>query len=77
MGRHDIAEVLIRRGYAKDMDDAFDRYIGDFSPYYVPSTRFIGYASMEQVVQQIINSGGIPVLAHPWGMAWENKRSGN
>lgn len=67
MGRHDIAEVLIRRGYAKDMDDAFDRYIGDFSPYYVPSTRFIGYASMEQVVQQIINSGGIPVLAHPWG----------
>ena len=31
------------------MDDAFDRYIGDFSPYYVPSTRFIGYASMEQV----------------------------
>lgn len=67
IGRHQIADVLIRKGYAEDVDDAFDRHIGNFSPYYIPSTRYIRYAPLAQVVRQIVDSGGIPILAHPYG----------
>lgn len=66
-GRHKIADVLIKKGYAKDMDDAFDHHIGNFSPYYIPATRFIKYAPTSAVVRQIRSSGGIPILAHPYG----------
>lgn len=73
LGRHDIAEVLIHKGYAEDMSDAFDRHIGNFSPYYIPSTRYIAYAPLDRVVRQIIRSGGIPVLAHPYGYSMEEE----
>jgi hypothetical protein len=66
-GRHQIASVLIDKGYAKDLDDAFDHYIGNFSPYYIPSTRYIRYAPLDVVVRQIKKYGGIPILAHPYG----------
>lgn len=68
-GRHKIADVLIQKGYAKDMDDAFDRHIGNFSLYYIPATRYIHYAPMDEVVRQIRASGGLPILAHLYGYA--------
>lgn len=68
-GRHKIADVLIQKGYAKDMDDAFDRHIGNFSPFYIPATRYIHYAPMDEVVRQIRASGGLPILVHPYGYA--------
>ena len=68
-GRHKIADVLIQKGYAKDMDDAFDRHIGNFSPFYIPATRYIHYVPMDEVVMQIRASGGLPILAHPYGYA--------
>lgn len=68
-GRHKIADVLIQKGYAKDMDDAFDRHIGNFSPFYIPATRYVHYAPLDEVVRQIRASGGLPILAHPYGYA--------
>ena len=43
LGRHDIARVLIliQKGIEKDIEAAFDHQIGNFSPYYIPSTRYI------------------------------------
>lgn len=73
IGRHQIAEVLITKGYAKDMDDAFDRHIGNFSPYYLPATQYVRYASLDQVVRQIRLSTGIPILAHPFGYSMNEK----
>ena len=67
--RYKIADVLIQKGYAKDMDDAFDRHIGNFSPFYIPATKYIKYAPMGEVVRQIQKSGGLPILAHPYGYA--------
>ena len=67
--RHKIADVLIQKGYAKDMDDAFDRHIGNFSSYYIPATRYIHYAPMDEVVRKIRASGGLPILAHPYSYA--------
>lgn len=71
IGRHEIAKVLVEKGLETDMDAAFDHQIGNFSPYYIPSTRYIRYAPMEKVVQQIKASGGIPILAHPYGYSME------
>lgn len=67
LGRHEIARVLVNKGIASDVDAAFDQQIGNFSPYYIPSTRYIHYASMEDMVKRIIGCGGIPILAHPYG----------
>ena len=67
LGRHEIAKVLVNKGIASDIDAAFDQQIGNFSPYYIPSTRYIHYASMEEMVKRISRCGGIPILAHPYG----------
>lgn len=67
LGRHEIAKVLVSKGIESDIDAAFDHQIGNFSPYYIPSTRYIHYATMEDVVKRIIKCAGIPVLAHPYG----------
>lgn len=71
MGRHKIADVLIQKGYARDMDDAFDRHIGNFSPFYIPATRYVDYAPMKEIVSRIQVAGGIPILAHPYGYAMD------
>lgn len=67
IGRHEIAKVLVKKGLEKNIDAAFDHQIGNFSPYYISATRYIHYASMKDVVTQVINSGGLPILAHPYG----------
>lgn len=67
IGRHDIARVLIQKGIEKDIEAAFDHLIGNFSPYYIQSTRYIQYASLKEIIHQVIESGGIPILAHPYG----------
>lgn len=67
LGRHEIAKVLVNKGFASDVDAAFDQQIGNFSPYYIPSTRYIHYTSMEDMVKRISRCGGIPILAHPYG----------
>ncbi|MBQ1312041.1 MAG: PHP domain-containing protein [Blautia sp.] len=67
IGRHEIAKILVSRGIESSIDAAFDHQIGNFSPFYIPSTRYIHYASLDDIVRQILESGGIPVLAHPFG----------
>lgn len=73
MGRHDIARVLVQKGIEKDIEAAFDHQIGNFSPYYIPSTRYIHYASLKAIIHQVIASGGIPILAHPYGYSMNEK----
>jgi predicted metal-dependent phosphoesterase TrpH len=60
-GRPHIAKVLIRKGIAADIDDAFDRFLGNGRPAYIDKFRIDSAAAI-----QLINAaGGIPVLAHP------------
>lgn len=73
IGRHDIARVLAQKGIEKDIEAAFDNQIGNFSPYYIPSTRYIHYASLREIIHQVIASGGIPILAHPYGYSMNEK----
>jgi predicted metal-dependent phosphoesterase TrpH len=58
MGRPHIARALIKRGYAKGMEDAFTRYL-------VPSDVPKAYWAMEDALLTIQQVGGIAVLAHP------------
>lgn len=67
IGRHQVAQLLINKGYVKDMNDAFDNHVGNFSPYYIPSTDYIKFADLKTVVEQIQKYNGIPILAHPYG----------
>lgn len=68
-GRYQISKVMVNKGYTQSIEDSMDNYIGNFSPYYIPSSKYINYASLNTIVQQIRKSGGIPILAHPYGYA--------
>lgn len=66
LGRHQVADILIQKGCVESVDEAFDRYIGNHSKYYIPTTDFINYASMDVVVKKIKSCGGLPILCHPF-----------
>jgi len=61
VARPHIARVLIRKGYASGMEDAFSRYIGEDCPAYVG--RY--HLSPREGIELITKAGGVPVLAHP------------
>lgn len=61
IGRPHMAEVLVRKGYAKDFRDAFDRYLAEGAAAYVNPPR-IGPA---EAVRWIQEAGGAAVVAHP------------
>lgn len=61
VGRAHIARALIAAGYASDMQDAFQRYLGDDAPYFVPKDPL----APATAIAWIKEAGGVPVLAHP------------
>ncbi len=66
IGRRHIAEILVKKKYASDITDAFDRLIGNRSPYWVDATKYMKYIPMEKGIQKICDNGGFPILAHPY-----------
>lgn len=61
IGRPHIAQVLVDKGYVRDIQEAFDQYLKEGAPAYVPRT----LADTREVIAWIRNAGGVPVLAHP------------
>jgi predicted metal-dependent phosphoesterase TrpH len=61
VGRPHIAQVLLRKGYVKSVSEAFDRYLADGGPAYVPRV----LPTPAEAIGLIRQVGGIPVLAHP------------
>ncbi len=59
--RAHYARYLLTHGYIKSLPEAFERYIGDNSPYFVPREK----VTPVQAVQLVLQAGGIPILAHP------------
>lgn len=59
--RSHFADFLLRQGYVGSQQEAFDRYLGQGKPGYVPTV----WAGMDEVVAWITAAGGIAVLAHP------------
>ncbi len=60
--RAHFAKFLALHGYVKNMWDAFQTHLGTNCPYYVPRKRL----SPMQMTALIRETGGIPVLAHPF-----------
>lgn len=54
------------------MPEAFDKYVGDHTRYFVPREK----VTPMQAVQLILKAGGIPVLAHPTLYHMSDKRLG-
>ncbi len=59
--RAHYAQYLLDRGYVKSHKEAFERYLGDHAPCFVPRDK----VSPEQAISLIRATHGIPVLAHP------------
>ncbi|MCM1024855.1 MAG: PHP domain-containing protein [Roseburia sp.] len=59
--RAHYAKYLLTHGYVSSMKEAFDRYVGDHCPCYVPREK----VTPVQAVKLILAAGGVPVLAHP------------
>lgn len=62
IGRPDIAKLCVKEGYASDVQDAFDKYLIEAYDKVRGSNRGITY---KECISLILESGGIPVLAHP------------
>lgn len=59
--RAHYGRFLLENCYVKSLPEAFDRYVGDHAPCFVPREK----VTPAQAVQLIRAVGGIPVLAHP------------
>lgn len=64
LGRPHIAQVLMGKGYAQGMQDAFNRYL---VPCDVPKR----YFPVEEALATIRRLGGVSVLAHPTSVTTE------
>ncbi len=62
VGRLHIARALVKEGLVGSLFEVFQKYIGDNGPAYVLGFRF----SPKEAIKFIKDSGGIPVLAHPY-----------
>ncbi|MFP4194383.1 MAG: PHP domain-containing protein [Desulfosalsimonas sp.] len=61
IARPHIAAHLVRKGYAANVDEAFDSYLGKGRPAYVDKPRI----PAREAVEAVDSAEGIAVLAHP------------
>ncbi len=66
--RPHFARVLIDKGYAKDMQDAFDQYLDESGKGYVQRHDI----PIQEAIDRIKKSGGVSSLAHPVRVAKNN-----
>src|SRR3954469_10424740 len=68
VGRPHIAAVLLRKGYVSSIKQAFDKYLAPGGLAYFDKERL----TMRQAVEMIVQSRGMPVLAHPVQLRTQN-----
>ncbi len=59
--RANIAKYLVRTGACSSISEVFDKYLSPGMPCYSPKTG----VSPQEVIEVILKSGGVPILAHP------------
>lgn len=72
LGRPHLAHFLEDKGYVKNFDEAFKKYLTCGCPAYVPKD----YIEYNEAIDAIHDAGGIAVIAHPglipnWEATWE------
>lgn len=59
--RAHFASYLAKKGFVSSVKDAFDRYLNDHAPCFVPRYKM----PCSETIELIHNAGGIAILAHP------------
>jgi len=59
--RPHVARALLEGGHVASLQDAFDRYLGDGGPAYVPHDQL----APQEAIALLHAAGGVAVLAHP------------
>ncbi len=70
LGRPDLAKLCIKYGYANTFQEAFDKYLIDAHKKTRQNNKGLNY---QECIKLIIESGGIPVLAHPKSLELNEK----
>jgi len=68
VGRPHIAAILMRKGYVGSIKQAFDKYLAPGGLAYFDKERL----SPVKAIGMILESGGLPVLAHPIQLRYQN-----
>ena len=61
IGRPHIAKTLLNKGYVVSIQEAFNRYLGEGKPCFIPGETF----SPQETIAMIHQAGGKAFLAHP------------
>jgi predicted metal-dependent phosphoesterase TrpH len=61
VGRPHVAVALVEAGHVASVEEAFDRFLADGKPAYVPRQR----VPVADAMALVLEAGGLPVLAHP------------
>jgi predicted metal-dependent phosphoesterase TrpH len=61
LGRPHIADAMIEKGYVYTREEAFNKYLDNDRPAYVPRYKFMPH----EAIDMIHECGGLAVLAHP------------
>jgi predicted metal-dependent phosphoesterase TrpH len=61
LGRPHLARALVNRGVVRTISEAFDRFIGNEAPAYVP----VELLSPAEAIELVHGAGGLAVWAHP------------
>jgi len=61
LSRPHLARAMVEAGYVSTISEAFDLYIGDGHPAFLPTSLL----SPEEAIRLVLDAGGIPVWAHP------------
>ncbi|MCX7677710.1 MAG: PHP domain-containing protein [Spirochaetes bacterium] len=61
IGRPHVARVLVRHGYARNIEDVFKKYLVPGKPGYVKKEKI----TLEQAIALIRHAGGKAIVAHP------------
>lgn len=61
LSRPHLARALVAAGHAQTVSEAFERYIGEGGPAFLPTQLLVPAAA----IRLVLGAGGIPVWAHP------------
>jgi len=67
-GRPHFARLLVEKGYATDIQNAFDQYLDESAKGFVHRQE----VAMGEALERILKAGGVPSLAHPVRVAKNN-----
>ncbi len=60
-GRPHVARALVAKGVVRNAEEAFERFLGEGRPAFVPKARW----GLGEAVEAVRRAGGLAVLAHP------------